>query len=359
MPKGPAKSTQLKGGRYYYIRAEGRKRIWVPLTRKSEGLPAFYKALSLAMHRDALPDSMLALVEAWRRDVMTRHSAKTQVDEKRRADQIAESFKEFRADEVEPPDCLEFLAPLRVTGRTHDLMRSQLHSIFQHAEVLGMRKAGSNPVTPIKPIGYKPRQRYITDSEMRRIKIGCVYGSDGKRNRSGITTACCIELAYLTGMDVGVMIRILEEKDQDQPEEPHITSEGIWLRRDKTKQKGGDALIITWTPRLLAVVRRLQLLKKERMLKTRASQRIVTSALITKQDGTPMTYEALSNAWLRAVKRSGVKPAMFRDLRAKALTDKAAREGVRAASDLGVHATESQTTAYVRRNKARKTGAAA
>jgi hypothetical protein len=182
---------------------------------------------------------------------------------------------------------------------------------------------------------------------------------DGRRNRSGITMARCIELAYLTAMDVGVMIRILEQRDPDQPEEPHLCTEGIWLRRDKTRGTGGDALIITWTPRLKAVVARLLKLKAERNLKKRASQRVQTPALITKQDGTPMTYEALAAAWQRGVKRSKVAPTMFRDLRAKALTDKADRSGVRAASDLGIHATEAQTTSYVRRIKARKTGAAA
>ena len=254
---------------------------------------------------------------------------------------------------------MEFLEPLQATARTHDLFRAQLHSVFAYAELKGWRKAGSNPVSVVPQMGYTPRTRYITDSELRRVKVGCLYGDDGKRTRSGITMACCIELAYLTAMDVGVMIRILEQRDPDQPEEPHLCAEGIWLRRDKTKGTGGDALIVTWTPRLRAVVARLLKLKAERNLKKRAAQRVQTPALITKQDGTPMTYEALAAAWQRGVKRSGVAPTMFRDLRAKALTDKADREGMRAASDLGVHATEAQTTSYVRRTKARKTGAAA
>lgn len=359
MPKGPAKGTQIKGGRYYLVRAEGSKRIWIPLTLVREGLPAFYAALATAIGRVEQPDRMPQVVAAWQTAVMARHSAKTQVDERRRASVIAESFEAFRAHEVEPPDVVDFLEPLRAQARTHDLFRAQLHSIFAYAELKGWRKAGSNPVTVVPPIGYKPRTRYITDSELRRIKVGCLYGDDGKPTRSGITMACCIELAYLTGMDVGVMIRILERRDPEQPDEPHLCDEGIWLRRDKTKHKGGDALIITWTPRLKAVVNRLLRLKAERNLKKRAHQRVQTPALITKQDGAPMTYEALATAWQRGVKRSGVAPTMFRDLRAKALTDKADRSGMRAASDLGIHATEAQTTSYVRRTRARKTDAAA
>jgi hypothetical protein len=272
------------------------------------------------------------------------------------------SFEEFSAEVVEPPDFVAFLEPpLQATRRTHDIFRAQLHSSFTYAELKGWRKAGSNPVTVVPPMGYKPRTRYITDSELRRIKIGCMYGASGRRNPSGVTMACAIELAYLTGMDVGVgvMIRILEQRDAERPDEPHICPEGIWLRRSKTADKGADALIIDWTPRLRAVVKRLLQLKAERNLKKRASQRAQTPALLTKIDSTPMTYEALANARLDGVKRSGVAPAQFRDLRANALTDKADKAGVRAASDLAIHATEAQTTSYVRRTKARKTGAAA
>lgn len=358
MPKGPAKGTQIKDGRYYFVRAEGSKRVWIPLTRVDEGLPAFYLALGKVLGRtDA--DLMPQVVATWCEKVMAKHAAKTQVDERRRANVIAESFEAMRAGEVEPPDVMDFLEPLQAIPRTHDLFRSQLMSIFSYCELKGWRKAGSNPVTPIPPMGYTPRDRYITDSELRRIKIGCLYGDDGRRTPSGVTTACMIELAYLTAIDAGVLVRILDRAYPDQPDEPHVCDEGIKVRRDKTRHIGGDWLIIGWTPRLRAVVKRLQQLKAERQMKKRAAQRVCTRALITKQDGQPMTYEALANAWLRGVKRSKVRPTMFRDLRAKAITDKAHRDGVRAASDLGIHATEAQTTAYIRRNKARKSGAAA
>lgn len=50
---------------------------------------------------------------------------------------------------------------------------------------------------------------------------------------------------------------------------------------------------------------------------------------------------------------------MFRDIRARAITDKEAREGMRAANAMGTHTTEQQTADYVRRKKARKTKATA
>lgn len=87
-------------------------------------------------------------------------------------------------------------------------------------------------------------------------------------------------------------------------------------------------------------------------------QRVVCPHLITKVDGTPMNYEAYSNAWQKAMKRAvatgKVPPTMIRDLRAKAATDKDESDGLKAANHLLDHTTESQNAAYIRRKKARR-----
>jgi hypothetical protein len=62
--KGPAKGTRILNGRYYLVRAEGPKRVWIGLTKVAEGLPAFYAALA-EQHRaptvadDLMPKSSL------------------------------------------------------------------------------------------------------------------------------------------------------------------------------------------------------------------------------------------------------------------------------------------------------------
>lgn len=357
MPKGPVKGTQEKDGRYYLVRAIGSKRKWIPLTRVDEGLPAFYIALGKQLG-DVRDDTMPAVVAAWCSDVMSEHSAKTQVDEQRRANVIAESFKEFLAREVETPDCVEFLKPFRVMPRTHDLFRSQLSSVFKFCELKGWRSAGTNPVSVIATIDRSSRTRYITDSELRRIKVACLYGKDGKRTPSGLVMVCFIELAYLTGADVGVVVRILERRDPLQPDEPHVCADGIFLRRDKTENTSAP-VIVEWTPRLRAVVLRLQQIKAERNLKRKAQQRVITPALLTKTNGEPLNYEAVSNAWQKAMGRldGKVPPTMIRDIRAKAATDKDETDGIKGANALLDHTTEAQTADYIRRRKARKTGA--
>jgi site-specific recombinase XerD len=354
--KGPVKGTQIKGGRYYRVRAEGPKRVWIPLTLVKEGLPAFYQALARSLDAQAVDaDAVPALIGDWERDVMARHAPKTQKDEKARGKVIAEAFSDFRAKDVRPPDVIDFLRPFKVKPRTHDLYRAQLRELMRYAEERGFREPGSNPVSALRAMNPKPRKRCPTTSELRRIKVGCLYGDDGKRTRSGVTMAALIELAYLSGQDISVMIRLRDKRDAQDPDEPHVSDEGIFFMRDKT----GGAVVIEWTPRLRAVVAALRRLKAERALRKRAAQRVDTPYLFTKQDGTPLTYEAAANAWQRGLKRSGVAHCMFRDIRARALTDKEARDGIGAARAMGTHTTEAQTADYVRRKTARKTKATA
>lgn len=111
---------------------------------------------------------------------------------------------------------------------------------MRFAEEKGLRPAGSNPVQSIRTMRTRPRDRYVTDSELRRIKVGCLYGRDGRKTRTGLMMACLIEVAYLTAGDVSVLIRVLEKRDPHQPDEPHVCDEGIFLRRDKT----GKAIVI-------------------------------------------------------------------------------------------------------------------
>jgi integrase len=357
MAKGPVKGTQIAGGRYYLVEAQGPKRIWHPLTKVKEGLPAFYRALAEQLATIANPETMPAAVTKWCMEVMSKHAPKTQVDEQRRANDIAAAFQDFAPREVETPDAFQFLRQFDHQHRTYDAYRSQLRSVFRYCELWGLRPAGSNPVDAIPTKGYKPRKRYITDSHLRRIKVAGLYGDDGRRNPSGLVFCCLVELLYLTGADVSVVVRILEQADPGQPDEPHVCTEGLMLRRDKT-DGSSRPVIVGWTPRLRAVVARLQALKVERRSKKRMAQRVETPRLITKVDGTPMNYEAFSNSWQRAMKRAvstgKVPPTMIRDLRAKAATDKEESHGMGAASDLMDHTTQTQTAAYVRRKKVRR-----
>lgn len=370
MKKDPALPERVfpHGAWYRIAVAKGGKREWHNLSKIKEGLPAVWAAYKAFVDADVKVYLMPAMIVDWRNDVMALFTPKVQDDYRRMTERVANAFAEFRPSQVEPPDCVEFLKEWNSKVRSFNKYRSLLRELFRYAIEKGHRKTGTNPVDGvIKTKTEVPRTRYITDSELRRIKIAHVYGDrltkNGKRQRtrSGMTMACLIEIAYLTGQDVGVLIRILKKRDPERPDEPYVFDGGIFFRRDKVKRTTGAAVIVEWTPRLRAAVNRLLALQAERALRKRASQRVETATLFTKQGGMPLTYEAVANAWQRAMSRAiedyGVTPTKFRDIRAKALTDKDDAEGIRAANAMGAHSTESQTQDYVRRKSARKVGA--
>lgn len=340
MTKGPVKGTQIKGGRYYLVVAEGAKRRWVPLTKVSEGVPAFLRALADAREEGTGGYLMPDLIADWEKDVMPKHAPHTQTMDKHYNALIAQTFREFRPAEVMPPDVKGLLKLLEKKARTHNLVRAQVSELMRYAAETGHRPPGTNPVSELRTIRTPPRDRYITDSELRRIKVGAIYGDDGKHNRSGLMLCALVDMAYLTGQRIGDLLAM---------EWAQITPAGIAFKPSKTDKSTGAKLIVGLTPRLADVVARLR--------KLRVQRGAFTPRVFTTQDGTPYTYSGASTAWKRAVRRSKVQGVTFHDLRAKALTDKAQAQGRRAAQTMGAHSTEGQTAAYIDNRLPARTGA--
>lgn len=87
--------------------------------------------------------------------------------------------------------------------------RAQIGELMRYAISRGMRAPGTNPVTDIvRTLKTPPRGRYITDSELRRIKVAGMYGDDGKRTRSGPMLCALVDMAYLTGQRIGDLLQM-------------------------------------------------------------------------------------------------------------------------------------------------------
>ena len=350
--KGPARGTRIQDGRYYRVRAEGKKRIWVPLTRVAEGLPAFYQALAEATKAPTVADDLMPkVIAAWELEVMVRHADTTRRDEKARGKVIADEFEEYRAGDIEPPDVAAFLEPFTDRPKTHNLYRAQIGELMRYAMLKGWRKPGTNPVTDIIPtLSTPPRDRYPTDSEVRRIKVAGIYGKDGRKTRSGLMLAALVDMAYLTGQRISDLLRL---------EWSAFGRDGITFKPSKTAKSTGASVLIEWTPRLRDVERRLKALRTER--------RAFGSFVFTKQSskkkgkmqaaGQRYTYSGAHSAWVRACERAGVEDCRFNDMRAKALTDTEETDGMQAARRKGAHSTEQQTSDYVRHKKPQKSKA--
>jgi integrase len=340
-----------KGRWYYLVTAEGEKRIWSKLTMIRDGLPALYRKLADVAARDVAPDRIPALVSDWMAEVMPDHAPKTQENDRWAMGAIAAALAEFRASEVTPPDCSAFLQPYRDRPRTHNLMRSSLRELMRFAEFKGYRPSGSNPLQSVPALSTPARKRYITDSELRRIKVGAMVGNDGLPTQSGPTVCAMIDMAYLTGQRVGDLLDLRWSKRAATDASgklvaSYVDEEGVFFKPKKIEGSTGAMVLVTWTPQLRALVERIKGF-------ARGNVRWV----FTKDNGQPYTYSALVQAWRRAVARAGVADCHFHDLRAKAITDTEERHGMQAARRKGAHSTEAQTAGYVRHMKAQKTEA--
>ncbi len=321
-----------KNGAFWHVAAQGKKRVWTRLCAVSEGMPAMYRALAEIGARDIVADTMPKLIADWLQNVGSAHSAKTQANDAYQTRAIAEAFAEFRASEVTPPHIMDFLKPLRDRPRSYNAYRAMLRELMRYAEERGYRTPGSNPVDSLRTMSIKARRRYITDSELRRIKVGICYGKDGKRTPSGPMICCLVEMAYLTGQRASDLLSM---------EWTEIGKDGILFQPGKTLASTGAAVRIGWTPRLERLVARLKSFP-------RANMRYV----FAKQDGQRYTYSGASTAWKRGLARAGIPDTQFRDLRAKALTDVDEKRGILAAQRMGAHSTQAQTADYVRHKKA-------
>lgn len=355
-----------KGRWYYRVRPEGKKRVWVKISLVAAGLPAFYQELSRLGAAVAAPDRIPALVADWQTEVMPAHAKKTQENDRWATGAIAAEFAEFRASEVTTPLCLEFLKDYRDRPRTHNLMRHALMELMRYAEGRAhegepYRKPNTNPVASIKRMSTPARDRYPTDSEVRRIKYHAIVSRPGRwgdkhRTKSGPMLAALIDLAYLTGQRVGDLLELRWDKraatEGGEVVAPYIAREGLYFKPSKTKGSTGAKVVITWTPKLQEVVARIKAFERPAVVSLDAARYVMTN-----KNGKRLLYSTFATAWWRACDRAGIKGLHFHDLRAKAITDTKKQRGIKEAQIMGAHSTEGQTVDYVREMEAQETGA--
>lgn len=327
----------IKNGAFWYVSSIGKARKWTRLCAEREGLPAMYLALSRLTADKALDDMVPKLASDWKKEVGKTREPKTRADDEFRLREISDAFAEFRAEEVKTPDVIDFLGRFAAMPRTYNAYRSMVRELMRFAEQKGFRPAGSNPTQAVKPMRTQARNRYITDSELRRIKVAAMNGKDGQRTRSGPMICAVIDLAYLTGQRIGDLLKL---------EWTAMSKEGILFAPTKLTKSTKAMVLIEWTPRLREVIERI-----------RGFKRTHIKFVVTNQEGRPYKYHGVRIAWDRALERAGILDANFHDLRAKALTDKDKAEGMGAARTMGGHSTEHQTADYVRHKTAKKTSA--
>jgi integrase len=357
--RGPMPGIYIASGRYYKLVREGAKKRWLPLSRVADGMAALHRAIADLHDKPAAPaDSVPALVRQWEADQLPGYAPKTRTDAKRYNAIFAADFADMRAGQVSTPAVMAYLRQFADKPRTYNAHRAQVRELMRYAELLGWRPPGSNPTLAIRTATTQARTRYLSDSEFRRIKWGCLWSKNSRpgeqtarpgecdrhvilrtprgdrgRPRSGPMMVALLELLYLTGQAIGDVLA-LDVGD--------VAGEAITFRRAKVAGSTGAAVRVRISPRLRLALDQLLQIRKG------IGRELLHPALIVTQNGGRAHYDGVKSAWYRACDRVGVQDANLHDIKAKALTDVERLRGMRAARVMGQHATEAQTADYVR-----------
>lgn len=198
--------------------------------------------------------------------------------------------------------------------------------IFNKARAIGLT-AAANPCLGVEKNSETGRDVYIEDDLYARLYE---HADDPTRD--------AMDLAYLAGQ---------RPQDTLNYDERDIRDGFLFIGQGKTKKK----LRMEVTGELKAVIDRIRARK--------SSYKVVSTALVVNEKGQRMTLGALQKRFAAIRQRAGIPKDdfQFRDLRAKAGTDKTDATGdIRQAQKQLGHGSLSMTEHYVRKRRGDKVG---
>ena len=263
----------------------------------------------------------------YRKHVIPTKAPATQKDNARELTQLLDYFDD-------PPCSLESIEPahvknyLRKRGQTAKVRANREKALLSHiwnwAREQGYT-ALANPCAGVKGFTESGRDVYVED-EM----FNAVWGKGGQPLRDAM------DLAYLTGQRVADTLR-MDERD--------VRDGFLQVAQAKTGAK-----------RRIEVSGELEALLA-RIAARKAGLVVRSTRLVIGENGQPLTYSMLQGAFYRAREAAKIEPKafQFRDLRAKAGTDKADSAGdIRQAQQQLGHTTVAMTEHYVRQRRGAK-----
>lgn len=267
------------------------------------------------------------VADEYRRLVIPTKAPRTQRDNLKELGKLLEFFDDPPGplEKIEPQHVRQYMtwrkAPVRAKRE-----KALLSHIWNFAREHGYT-ALANPCAGIR--GAKERGRkdvYIHDDMFKAV---WEYASPGLRD--------AMDLAYLTGQRPADVVRM---------DETHLRAGTLEVRQGKTNAP----LRITVEGELAIVVDRIRSRKR--------GSAIYSTRLVVDDQGHPMTLGRIEDHFVRARAAAGIRATdfQFRDLRAKAGTDKTDATGdIRKAQEQLGHTTITMTEHYVRNRRGRKT----
>lgn len=334
LPKNPKAIPRLRvrkqrsGKVHYYYDCGGKPRKEIPLGC-DYGL-AIKQWAELEKTNDTKSPEVITfryVANAYRAEVIPTKAPRTQVDN------IAELAKllEFFDD---PPGPLDVIQPLHIRqflnwrGKTATSRANREKALFSAIWNWARDKgytALANPCAGIKGFIEKGRDVYVDDATYKAVW-----------NAADEPLRDAMDLAYLTGQRPSDILKM---------QETDIRDGALEVAQLKTSAK----LRITLSPDLLAVIERIKLRKRGHAVRN--------MRLVVNERGQPMRLQVLQTRFEKARAKAGIEKSslQFRDLRAKAATDKADSSGdIRQAQKQLGHTTVGMTEQYVRNRRGEK-----
>lgn len=310
---------------YYYLDTGTKPRKEIPLG--SDYTLAVKKWAELTVNRNtsAAPVTFRYVAERYQREVLPKKALSTQKDNLR---ELAQLYKFFD----DPPAPLDIIEPINVRQyldwRSSAKVRANREkALFSHIWNFARETGLTNKPNPCAGIrGFKEagRDAYIDDATLKAVW-----------DAAEMPLRDALDLAYLTGQRPADVLKLSRTDIKDG---------ALHIEQNKT----GKKLRITIEGELDAVIKRI------------SSRKVMSLMLINNEQGYPLTKSMLRGAFdrarLAAIKKKPtlteqIKAFQFRDLRAKAGTDKEESSGMSAAQDQLGHSTPTMTAHYVRHRR--------
>lgn len=361
MGRKPSKNKNLPSGMrarhrgkaiYYYLDTGETPRREIPLGKDYTLAVQKWAELKVTKTPSNAQITFRYVAERYMKDVLPNKAAETQENNLRELAKLYEFFDNPPAalDDIAPVHIRQYLdwrvqttreavieknkqrsaegkPAVKLTGKEGQVRANREKALFSHifnyARERGLT-VNPNPCAGIKGYTEKGRDNYVDDV---LYKLVWDFAEQPLKD--------ALDLAYLTGQRPADVLK-LSQAD--------IKEEAIHIEQNKTKKK----LRIAIEGELEKVIERIN------------SRKVRSLKLVNTMQGYPMTKDMLRGAFDRArdaaVKAHPeleklIRSFQFRDLRAKAGTDKEEVAGISAAQDQLGHSTPVMTAHYVRHRK--------
>jgi len=336
LPKGIRARPKAGGKVYYYLDTGGKPRKEIPLG--CDYPEAVRKWAELTATGTAPAITFKEVADRYQREALPLKAPRTQKDNLNELAKLLEFFND-------PPVALEAIEPVHVRQYLDwrgakvraNREKALLSHIWNFARERGIT-ALPNPCRGVKGFTETGRKDvYITDAVYQ-----AVYQAAGQPLKDAL------DLAYLTGQRPADVLKM---------DASHVRGGMLHVKQNKTGAELRIALKdAAGKPNALGTI-------LDRIAEAKRDKKITSMALVCGANGLRMTTSALDNAFDRARARAmlkhrdspdmvaAIKQFQFRDLRAKAGTDKADATDMHEAQRQLGHSSITMTEHYVRQGK--------